>query len=44
MELWNKVMKGVNLKRYAGPFDSIPFENYVQSPIGLIPKDGGKST
>ena len=43
-ELWNKVMKEVQLKRYAGPFKEIPFENYIQSPIGLVPKDGGKKT
>ena len=44
IELWNKVMKEVELKRYAGPFETIPFENYIQSPIGLVPKDGGKKT
>ena len=43
-ELWNKVMKEVKEKRYAGPFETIPFENYIQSPIGLVPKDGGKKT
>ena len=43
-ELWNKVMKEVQAKRYAGPFEQIPFENYIQSPIGLVPKDGGKKT
>ena len=42
--LWNKVMKEVKEKRYAGPFESIPFDNYIQSPIGLVPKDGGKDT
>ena len=42
--LWNKVMKEVKEKRYAGPFESIPFEYYIQSPIGLVPKDGGKDT
>ena len=41
-ELWNKLMKEVHLNRVAGPFDSIPFENYIQSPIGLVPKAGGK--
>ena len=40
--LWNKVMKEVQLKRYAGPFKEIPFKNYIQSPIGLVPKDNGK--
>ena len=43
-ELWNKVMKEVKEKRYAGPYKQIPFENYIQSPIGLVPKDGGKKT
>ena len=40
--LWNKVMKEVKVGRYAGPFESIPFDNYIQSPIGLVPKDHGK--
>ena len=42
--LWNKVMKEVKLKRYAGPFKIIPFKNFIQSPIGLVPKDNGKNT
>ena len=42
--LWNKVMKEVKEKRYAGPFAQIPFTNYIQSPIGLVPKDGGRDT
>ena len=40
--LWNKVMKEVANGRYAGPYDYIPFDNYIQSPLGLVPKDGGK--
>ena len=44
IELWNKVMKEVKLKRYAGPFKTIPFKYYIQSPIGLVPKDNGKNT
>ena len=36
--LWNKVMKEVQSERYAGPFESVPFENYIQSPIGFGPK------
>ena len=44
IELWNKVMKEVKELRYAGPFEEIPFDNYIQSPIGLVPKDGGKKT
>ena len=42
--LWNKVMKEVKENRYAGPFEQIPFDNYIQSPIGLVPKDGDKDT
>ena len=42
--LWNKVMKEVKLKRYAGPFTAPPFENFIQSPIGLVSKDGGRDT
>ena len=42
--LWNKVMKEVQLKRYAGPFKDRPFDNFIQSPIGLVPKDGGTKT
>ena len=44
MELWNKVMKEVKLKRYAGPFAEIPYDTFIQSPIGLVPKDQGRST
>ena len=40
--LWNKVMKEVKEKRFAGPFAEIPFDNFIQSPIRLVPKDGGK--
>ena len=43
-ELWNKVMKEVKEKRYAGPFEEVPFKNFIQSPIGLVPKDQGKKT
>ena len=43
-ELWNKVMNEVELGRYAGPYDKPPFEHFVQSPIGLVPKDKGKKT
>ena len=46
IELWNKVMKEVKEKRYAGPFKENPFKDqgYIQSPIGLVPKDGGTKT
>ena len=42
--LWNKVMDEVKQGRYAGPFEKIPYKNaYVQSPIGLVSKDGNKT-
>lgn len=37
LELWNKVMTEVELKRYAGPYASIPecYEgSFIQSPLG----------
>ena len=40
-------MNEVKLKRYAGPFTQIPEQyqdDYIQSPIGLVSKDGGKDT
>ena len=43
-DLWNKVMKEVRLKRYAGPYEEPPFKDFIQSPIGLVPKDSGKDT
>ena len=44
VELWNKVMKEVQLGRFAGPFKEPPFKQFVQSPIGLVPKDKGLKT
>ena len=43
-EIWNKVMIEVKAGRYAGPFETVPFKYYIQSPIGLVPKDKGKKT
>ena len=43
VELWNKVMKEVKLKRYAGPFSEVPFQYCIQSPIGLVPKAGNQT-
>ena len=40
-DLWNKVMKEVALKRFAGPYRQPPFKNFIQSPIGLVPKSNG---
>ena len=37
-------MKEVKLGWVARPFKSIPYQNYIQSPIGLVPKDGGTQT
>ena len=44
VDLWNKLMKEVHLKRVAGPFNDIPFENFIQSPIGLVPKSSSNQT
>ena len=43
IEMWNKIMKEVKLKRVAGPFETVPFDSYIQSPIGLVPKAGNKT-
>ena len=43
-QLWKKVMKEVKLDRMAGPFMQIPYENYIQSPVGLVPKKGADQT
>ena len=37
-------MKEVKEERYAGPFSEPPFTEFIQSPIGLVPKDNGKAT
>ena len=42
-DLWNKLMVEVELGRTAGPFAVVPFMNFVQSPIGLVPKSNGKT-
>ena len=44
VQLWNKVMMEVEKGRYTGPFDKPPFEFFIQSPIGLVPKDKGLKT
>ena len=28
--------------RYTGPYSTIPFDYYIQSPVGLVLKDGGE--
>ena len=40
VQLWNKIMKEVGLNRVGGPFASIPFTSFMQSPVCLVPKDG----
>ena len=42
-ELWEKMIKEVKLERFVGPFRSNPFKRYIQSPVGLVPKSGGKT-
>ena len=44
MILWNKVMKEVKAKHFAGPYVDPPFENFFQSLIGLVDKDWGRDT
>lgn len=34
----NKINKEISLGRVAGPFESYPMENFISSPIGLVPK------
>ena len=41
--MWDKVMKEVREKRYAGPFEKPPFKHFMQSPIGLVPKSNGQT-
>ena len=41
--LWNKIMTEVKDGRMAGPFRDIPFNNYIQSPVGLVPKSGNRT-
>ena len=36
-------MKEVQLKCYTGSFKKIPYKYYIQSPIGLVPKDNGQN-
>ena len=43
VELWNKLMSEVRVRRVAGPFLNIPYDSYIQSPIGLVPKDEKKT-
>ena len=42
-DMWGKIMKEVKAGRYAGPYEEVPFENFIQSPVGLVPKAGNKT-
>ena len=37
-------MAEVKLGRYAGPYTDVPFDHFIQSPVGLVPKDQGRKT
>ena len=37
VEMWNKLMKEILHNRVARPFEQIPFRNFIQSQIGLVP-------
>ena len=42
-DLWGKMIKEVELHRFVGPFEEIPYKrNFIQSPVGLVPKAGNK--
>ena len=45
VDMWNKIMKEVSEGRVAGPYreGQPPYQNYIQSPIGLVPKSSGKT-
>ena len=42
-EMWNKIMMEIKQGHAAPPFSEIPYENYIQSPTGLVPKKGNKT-
>ena len=42
-QLWQKVMKEVSELRYVAPFEEVPFDFFIQSPVGLVPKAGGQT-
>ena len=41
-DIWEKVMKEVEVGRYSRPYceNNLPYKYFVQSPIGLVPKAG----
>ena len=36
-------MKEVGACHYAGPYEKLPFSEFIQLPIGLVPKAGNKT-
>ena len=40
-DLWIKIIKEVKLGSFAGPFPVVPFDNFMQSPAGLVMKQNG---
>ena len=43
MDLWQKIMSEVKELRVAGPYEEVPFDQFIQSPVGLVPKSGGRT-
>ena len=43
LDMWNKIMTEVMQGNLAGPFEHIPYKDFIQSPIGLVPKAGNKT-
>ena len=41
--VWENMMKETKAGRYAGQYNMIPYYYYIQSPIGLVPKDVNKT-
>ena len=41
--MWNKMIKEVKTGRVAGPYKQPPYDYFVQSPVGLVPKAGNKT-
>ena len=44
LDMWNKLRKEVKAGRVAGPYKELPFDQYIQSPLGLVPKAAGTKT
>ena len=42
-DMWDKIMSEVAKNRVSGPYLTIPYQNFMQSPIGLVPKAGNKT-